>query len=477
MKPPAGIVVSGSDGDLVRVAGLAEVQSGELLALPGGERGWALQLLRDSVLVARLGPRCSLRPGEAVLRQGRLLQLRTGPALRGRIVDPLGNPLDDGPVPTGEPRSLLTGPLHPGGLLAPREPLWTGVKPIDLLSPVRRGGCKALVGPARSGKTTLALTAILNQRASGIRCVYVSIGQELGALARLTALLRSRGALAHTTVVAATATAPLGVQVLAPLAGAVIAAACREAGEHVLLVQDDCARQLAAARALGAAAALSAGPRSQPVRWDGAELLSRALAQVGALPAERGGSVTALAVHEPATEQQASPWPSSWYEAESASAGCVVLRPRHGALDALRLDLVRSSPLARSGGLLTGWGNKLVPLLQAYERLGTAHPDQKDGLVRQGGPIAQCAALHALLAQPPLQPVPVAEQVAVLCAGLWGALTEREPARLAAQEAALLEFLRAEQGALLAEIERCGGLRGPLRVELQEALRRFVPPR
>lgn len=463
--------MGGSDGELVRVAGLAEVRAGELLALPRGERGWALHLLRDSVLVARLGPRRSARPGEAVQRPGSLLQLCTGPALRGRFLDPLGEPLDDGPELTGEPRSLLTGPLLPGCLEAPREPLWTGVKAIDLLAPVRRGGCKALVGPARSGRTTLALTAILNQRASGIRCVYVSIGQELGALARVAALLRSRGALAHTTVVAATATAPLGLQVLAPLAGAAIAAACRDAGEHVLVVYDDCARQLAAARALGAAAAQELGTGPRPVLWAYSELLFRALAQVGARPAERGGSVTALPVYEPAAEQPGNPWPSSWPAAESGSAGCVVLRPRQDALDPPRLDLERSSPLARSGGLLTGWGNKLVPLLQAHERLGAAHPSREDG------PLAPGAVLHALLAQPPLQPVPVAEQVAVLCAGLWGALPEREPARLGAQAEALLGFLRAEHGSLLAEIERRGGLRGPLRVELQEALRRFAPHR
>jgi len=238
-----GTVVSLMDG-IARIHGLSDAMAGEMLEFPGGNFGLALNLERDSVGAVLLGEYGSISEGDSVKCTGRILEVPVGPALLGRVVDALGNPIDGkGPVNTTE-----TSPIEKiaPGVIARQsvdEPVETGLKSIDSMVPIGRGQRELIIGDRQTGKTAVAIDAIINQKHSGIKCVYVAIGQKASSVANVVRKLEEHGALEYTTVVSATASDAAAMQYLAAYAGCTMGEYFRDRGEDALIVYDDLTKQ------------------------------------------------------------------------------------------------------------------------------------------------------------------------------------------------------------------------------------------
>src|SRR5690554_4852315 len=243
-----GTIVSLSDG-IVRIHGLADVMYGEMIEFPGGIFGMALNLERDSVGAVILGSFFGLTEGMSVKCTGRILEVPVGPELLGRVVDALGNPIDGkGPVET-----KLTDAVEkvaPGVIWRKSvdQPVQTGYKSVDAMIPVGRGQRELIIGDRQIGKTALAIDAIINQKDSGIKCVYVAIGQKQSTIANVVRKLEEAGALSNTIVVAASASESAALQYLAPYAGCTMGEYFRDRGEDALIVYDDLSKQAVAYR-------------------------------------------------------------------------------------------------------------------------------------------------------------------------------------------------------------------------------------
>src|ERR1700735_656759 len=214
-----GTIISVSDG-IVRIHGLADVMQGEMIELPGNSFALALNLERDSVGAVVLGEYQHLREGDTAKTTGRILEVPVGPELLGRVVDALGNPID-GKGPLGAKLTSAIEKVAPGVLWRKpvAQPLQTGYKSVDAMIPVGRGQRELIIGDRQTGKTALAIDAIINQKGTGIKCVYVAIGQKNSSIANVVRKLEENGAMAHTIVVAASASVPASMQYLSAYAG------------------------------------------------------------------------------------------------------------------------------------------------------------------------------------------------------------------------------------------------------------------
>ena len=238
-----GTIVSVSDG-IVRIHGLADVMYGEMIEFDGGLYGMALNLERDSVGAIVLGSYLGLAEGAKARCTGRILEVPIGPELEGRVVDALGNPIDGkGPV-----ESKLTDAIEkvaPGVIerQSVDQPVQTGLKAIDAMVPVGRGQRELIIGDRQTGKTAIAIDAIINQKGTGVKCVYVAIGQKNATVANVVRKLEEHGAMEHTIVVAATAADPASMQYLAPYAGCTMGEYYRDRGQDALIIYDDLTKQ------------------------------------------------------------------------------------------------------------------------------------------------------------------------------------------------------------------------------------------
>jgi F-type H+/Na+-transporting ATPase subunit alpha len=238
-----GTVVSVSDG-ITRIHGLAEVMQGEMIEFPGDTFGLALNLERDSVGAVILGAYGHLREGDTAKTTGRILEVPVGPALLGRVVDALGNPIDGaGPIEAEE-----TSPIEkvaPGVIWrqSVAQPVQTGYKSVDSMIPIGRGQRELIIGDRQTGKTALAVDAIINQKGAGIKCVYVAIGQKSSTIANIVRKLEEHGAMEYTTVVAASASDSAAMQYIAPYAGCTMGEYFRDRGEDALIIYDDLTKQ------------------------------------------------------------------------------------------------------------------------------------------------------------------------------------------------------------------------------------------
>ena len=243
-----GTVTSVSDG-IVRIYGLADVMQGEMIELPGNTFALALNLERDSVGAVVLGDYEHLREGDVAKTTGRILEVPTGPELLGRVVNALGNPIDGkGPIDAKATAPVET--IAPGVIWRKSvdQPVQTGYKSVDAMIPVGRGQRELIIGDRQIGKTALAVDAIINQKDSGIKCVYVAIGQKQSTIANVVRKLEENGALANTIVVAASASESAALQYLAPYSGCTMGEYFRDRGEDALIVYDDLSKQAVAYR-------------------------------------------------------------------------------------------------------------------------------------------------------------------------------------------------------------------------------------
>ncbi|MDR0326522.1 MAG: F0F1 ATP synthase subunit alpha [Oscillospiraceae bacterium] len=293
----AGSVIQVGDG-IARVYGLDNVMSGELLEFHGGVHGIAFNLDEDSIGVVLLGTDSLIKEGDPVKRTGRIAAVPVGDAMLGRVVNPLGEPLDDkGPIDAKASRQIER--IAPG--VIEREevnvPLQTGIKAIDSMVPIGRGQRELIIGDRQTGKTAICIDTIINQKGAGVLCVYVAIGQKASTVARIVRTLEDAGAMEYTVVVAATASDPSPLQYIAPYAGCAIGEEWMEAGKDVLCVYDDLSKHAVAYRALSLLLRRPPGREAYP--GDVFYLHSRLLERAAKLSQVRGGgSLTALPVIE-----------------------------------------------------------------------------------------------------------------------------------------------------------------------------------
>jgi len=303
-----GTVVSLTDG-IARIHGLADVMQGEMLEFPGNIFGMALNLERDSVGAVILGAYETISEGDSVKCTGRILEVPVGEALLGRVVDSLGNPID-GKGPIG---SSLTSPIEKiaPGVIARQsvsQPVQTGLKSIDAMVPIGRGQRELIIGDRQTGKTAVAIDAIINQKGTGIKCIYVAIGQKNSSIANVVRKLEEHGAMEHTIVVAAAAAESAALQYIAPYAGCSMGEYFRDRGEDALIIYDDLTKQAWAYRQVSLLLRRPPGREAYPgdVFYLHSRLLERA-SRINAHEVERitngqvkgkTGSLTALPIIE-----------------------------------------------------------------------------------------------------------------------------------------------------------------------------------
>jgi len=292
-----GRVISVGDG-IARIYGLENAMSGELLTFPGDLAGMVLNLEEDNIGAVILGFDSAIKEGDEVKRTGRIMEVPIGPELVGRVVDGLGHPIDGkGPI-----NAKLTGPIEaiaPGVIdrKSVHEPMQTGIKAIDGMIPIGRGQRELIIGDRQTGKTAVALDAIINQKGQNMFCVYVAIGQKRSTVARVVKTLEEHDAMKYTTVVAATASDPAPMQFIAPYAGCAMGEYFRDNGQHCLIVYDDLSKQAAAYRQMSLLLRRPPGREAYP--GDVFYLHSRLLERSAKVSDELGaGSMTALPIIE-----------------------------------------------------------------------------------------------------------------------------------------------------------------------------------
>ncbi|MFH2099742.1 MAG: F0F1 ATP synthase subunit alpha, partial [Pseudomonadota bacterium] len=292
-----GTVLSVGDG-IARVYGLEKVMALELVEFTGGILGLALNLEEDNVGVAIMGEDIHIKEGDMVKRTGRIAQVPVGEAVLGRVVDALGNPIDGkGALNTTETRRVeMVAP----GVIARKsvhEPMYTGLKAVDAMTPVGRGQRELIIGDRQIGKTAVAIDAILAQKGGGVKCIYVACGQKKSSVAQVVAILEKYGAMEYTTVVAACASDPATLQYVAPYAGCAMGEYYRDKGEHALIIYDDLSKQAASYRQISLLLRRPPGREAFPgdIFYNHSRLLERSAKLSDDLGA---GSLTALPIIE-----------------------------------------------------------------------------------------------------------------------------------------------------------------------------------
>lgn len=288
-----GTVIQIGDG-IARAHGLENAMAGELLEFSNGVMGYAFNLEEDNVGIVIMGPFTDIREGDTVKRTGRIMEVPVGEELLGRVVNPLGQPLDGkGPITTKEFRPLESPAPGVMARKSVHEPMQTGIKAIDSMIPIGRGQRELIIGDRQTGKTAIAIDTIINQKGNGVKCIYVAIGQKQSTVAQVVETLRRHGALDYTIVVTASASEPSPLLFLAPYAGCAMGEYFMYKGEHVLVIYDDLSKQAAAYRELSLL--LRRPPGREAFPGDVFYLHSRLLERAAKLSDELGaGSLTAL---------------------------------------------------------------------------------------------------------------------------------------------------------------------------------------
>jgi F-type H+-transporting ATPase subunit alpha len=428
---------------LARVRGLPGAQAEELLRFPGGVLGIAAGLEPDALGVILLGDSAGLRAGDEARRTGRVTDVPVGPALLGRVVDALGRPLDErGPVEAAERRPIERDAPAIVDRAPVAVPLQTGLKVVDALVPIGRGQRELIVGDRQTGKTTVAVEAILNQRSGDVLSVYCAIGQRASSVARVVADLESHGALGRSIVVVAGGDDAPGLQFVAPYAATAMAESFMEQGRDTLVVYDDLTRHARAYRELSLLLRRPPGREAYPgdIFYVHARLLERATRLI---PERGGGSLTALPVIETQAQNIAAYIPTNLI---SITDGQVYLSPglvQKGMLPAV--DVGRS--VSRVGGKaqLPAYRSVAGELrlsyaqyeeLETFARFGTRLDPETRRRLERGRRVRE------VLRQPQYEPLAVSGQIAVLLAATEGLLDPLEVDAVAGAEAAVRNAVR-----------------------------------
>ena len=468
-----GFVISVGDG-IARVYGLQNVMAGELVEFGPETMGLALNLEEDQVGVVLLGDYTGVKEGDQVRRTGRIMSIPVGDAMVGRVVNALGVPIDD-------KGAIDTHDFNPLERLAPgvvdrrpvKEPLQTGIKAIDAMVPIGRGQRELIIGDRQTGKTTIALDTIINQRGQNMICIYVAIGQKRSTVAQVVRTLQEHGAMEYTVVVAATASDPAPMQYIAPYAGCAIGEFFRDSKRHALCVYDDLSKHAAAYREISLL--LRRPPGREAFPGDVFYLHSRLLERAAKLNDEKGGgSLTAL----PFIETQACD--------VSAYIPTNVISITDGQIY-LEGDLFNSNirPAINVGLSVSRVGGsaqiKAMRAVAGTLRLDLAQYRELAAFAQFGSDLDKASQAQLargkrwveVLKQGPYSPIPVEKQVAIIFAGSNGFLDDVAVENVRRFEHDLYEFLDNSKPEILDAIRTKKQLDDELKKNLSEALKQF----
>ncbi len=477
-----GQVLSVGDG-IARVYGLDNVQAGEMVEFPGGIRGMALNLESDNVGIVIFGADRDIKEGDIVKRTGSIVDVPVGPALLGRVVDALGNPIDGkGPIKATERRRVDV--KAPG--IIPRqsvhEPMSTGLKAIDALIPVGRGQRELVIGDRQTGKTAIILDTILNQKsvhdngpeADKLYCVYVAIGQKRSTVAQFVKVLEERGALEYSIIIAATASDAAPMQFLAPFSGCAMGEYFRDNGMHALISYDDLSKQAVAYRQVSLLLRRPPGREAYP--GDVFYLHSRLLERAAKLNKDNGsGSLTALPIIETQANDVSAYIPTNVI---SITDGQIFLETTlffQGIRPAVNvgLSVSRVGSAAQIKAMKQVAGSIKGELAQyremaAFAQFGSDLDASTQRLLNRG------ARLTELLKQPQFSPLKTEEQVAVIFAGVNGYLDKLALNQISKFEQGLLAHMRSDGKDVLEAIRKEKALSDDLRDKLKAHIDAFA---
>ena len=468
-----GTVLSVGDG-IARVYGVQNAMSMELLEFPGGLLGMVLNLEEDNVGVALLGEDTGIKEGDPVKRTGRIFSVPIGDAVMGRVLNPLGMPVDGlGPV---EATEFSAVEVKSPGIIARKsvhEPMVTGIKAIDAMTPIGRGQRELVIGDRQTGKTAICIDAILAQKNSDVHCFYVAIGQKRSTVALVADTLRKHGAMEYTTIISATASEPAPLQYIAAYSGCTMAEYYRNNGKHALIVYDDLSKQAVAYRQMSLLLRRPPGREAYPgdVFYLHSRLLERAAKVNDSLGA---GSMTALPIIETQAGDVSAYIPTNVI---SITDGQVYLEPNlfnAGIRPAINvgLSVSRVGGSAQIKAMKQVAGTMRLDLAQYRELAAFAQfGSDLDKSTKQK--LERGARLVELLKQPQYQPMPTQEQVVSMYAATRGFMDDVPVASVQAFERDFLDFIRGAKSDILDDIVARKVLDADLEARLKDAILEF----
>lgn len=468
-----GTVIQVNDG-IARIYGLKNVMSGELIEFPGEVFGMAQNLEEDHVGCIILGEFEGIREGDEVKRTGRIVEVPVGEALIGRVVNPLGQPVDGlGPIEATKFRPIefkATGVIYRQPV---KEPLQTGIKALDALVPIGRGQRELIIGDRQTGKTAIAIDTIINQRDTDVICIYVAIGQKASTVANVVERLKSTGAMKYSIVVTASASEPAPMLFIAPYAGAAMGEEFMFNGKHVLIIYDDLTKQAAAYRELSLLLRRPPGREAYP--GDVFYLHSRLLERAAKLSDEMGGgSLTALPIIETQAGDVSAYIPTNvisitdgqiFLESDLFYSG---VRPAINA--GISVSRVGGSAQIRAMRQVAGrlrLDMAQYRELQAFAQFGSDLDKATQARLARGERMVE------VLKQGQYQPMDVAEQVMIIYAGTNGYLDDIAVEDVQKFEKEFLQNVRTNLSEILTEIKSKGKLDDELEAKIKQAIEEF----
>ncbi len=468
-----GTVLQIGDG-IARIWGLSGAMSMELLELPHGVFGMVLNLERDNVGCVLLGEYEKIKEGDPVKRTRRVMEVPVGKALLGRVVNALGQPMDG----RGEIKTEKTRPVErrAHGVLERqpvKEPLQTGIKAIDAMIPIGRGQRELIIGDRQTGKTAVAVDAIINQKNTDVVCVYVAVGQKQSTVAQVVKTLEEHGVLEKTIVVVASASESASMQYLAPYAGCAMAEEFMMNGGHALIVYDDLSKHAAAYRQMSLLLRRPPGREAYP--GDVFYLHSRLLERASKLNQELGsGSMTALPIIETQAGDISAYIPTNVI---SITDGQIFLE---GSLfhSGQRPAVNSGLSVSRVGGnaqikAMKQMAGRLRMDMSQYRELAAFAQFGSDLDKATQAQLARGERMLRVLRQPQYQPVPVEEQVCIIFAGISGLLDEVPVDDVSRFEKEMLDYLRNQRPELIKTLHEKKAVDDALQAELKEAIKTF----
>ena len=468
-----GKIVSYADG-VAQVYGLSNVMAGEMVEFEEGTRGLVMNLEESSVGVVILGPGINLKEGLSVKRMGRLLRVPVGDALLGRVVNALGEPIDGkGPIETSETRFVEEKAPGIMDRKSVHEPLATGIKAIDALVPIGRGQRELIIGDRQTGKTTIALDAIINQKGNGVVCIYVAVGQKESTVAQIIRRLEDHGALEYTIIVSATASEAAALQFLAPYTGVTMGEYFRDNARHGLIVYDDLSKHAVAYREMSLILRRPPGREAYP--GDVFYIHSRLLERAAKVSDARGaGSLTALPIIETQAGDVAAYIPTNVI---SITDGQIFLETElfnSGIRPAINVGL----SVSRVGGAAQIKATKQVAgtlrldlaqyrELQAFAQFASDLDETSRKQLERGQRMVE------ILKQPPFSPLSAEKQVMIIFAGNEGYLDDMNPSNVVRFEAEMYPFIEASYPQIFENIRSSSKVDDDTKATMKKALEEF----
>jgi len=468
-----GTVLSVGDG-IARVYGVENAMAMELLEFPGGILGMVLNLETDNVGVAVLGEVTHIKEGDIVKRTGRIAQVPVGEALLGRVIDGTGAPIDGkGPIETTEFRRIEM--IAPGVIQRQpvNTPMYTGIKAIDAMTPIGRGQRELIIGDRQLGKTAICVDSIIRQKDTGIKCIYVAIGQKKSTVAQVVENLRKHGAMSYTCVVSACASDPATLQYIAAYAGCSIGEYFRDKGQDALIIYDDLSKQAVAYRQISLLLRRPPGREAFPgdIFYNHSRLLERAARVSVELG---GGSLTALPIIETQAGDVSAYIPTNVI---SITDGQVYLEPSlffSGIRPAINvgLSVSRVGGAAQVKAMKQVAGTLKLDLAQ-YRELAAFAQFGSDLDKATQAQLDRGIRLVEILKQPQFQPMSLSKQVTILFAGTRGYLDKYELGKLKEYEPQLLSFVETKYPDVMKEIDEKKIISPDLEKKLKDVITEF----